>query len=131
MEWKINDDGRVIPDLMPDIEPFTIISSFDDTKYVIKILSNNDCMKYLGIQSTPSGNQDSQYKSLINIAKTGVHTQDTNLFDNYYAKLYLNTHLNPKFYYPFICFSLSNKQYIDINKQHILSSLSSMSFNIT
>ena len=42
-----------------------------------------------------------------------------------------NTHLNPKLYYPFTCSSLPNQQYIDINKAHIRSSLSSMGFNRT
>ena len=56
MEWTFYDDGRVILATMPDIEPFTITSSFDKSRYVIKLLSNNACIKYLGIQSTPSGN---------------------------------------------------------------------------
>ena len=46
-------------------------------------------MKYLEIQSVPLGNQDSQYKSSINIAKTGTRTLDTNPFGKYYAKLYI------------------------------------------
>ena len=49
MEWTFHDDGRVILEPIPDIEPFTITSSFDKSHYVIKILSNNECMKYLGI----------------------------------------------------------------------------------
>ena len=63
IEWKFYVDGRVILAPRPNIAPFTITSSFDDTQYVITLLSNNDCMKYLGIQYAPSGNQYSQYKS--------------------------------------------------------------------
>ena len=51
MEWTFNDDGRVNLANMPDIDPFTITSSFDKSQYVIELLSNNECMKYLGIQS--------------------------------------------------------------------------------
>ena len=49
--------GRIFLEKLSDIEPFTIVSSFDDTKYVIQILSNNSYMKYVDIQSTPSGKQ--------------------------------------------------------------------------
>ena len=131
MEWIFHDDGRVILVSIPDIESFTNTPSFDDSKCVIKILSNDECMKYLGIQSDPSGNQNSQYSSSINIAKVGARTLDTNPFGQYHAKLYLNTHLNSKLYYHFTCSSLSNKQYIDIDKEHIPSALSSMNFNRT
>ena len=58
MGWIFHDDGRVILATKPDIEPFALTSSFDKSQYVIELLSNNDCMKYLGIQSAPSGNQD-------------------------------------------------------------------------
>ena len=126
-----HDDGRVFLAPMPDIEPFIITSSFDKSHYVIKLISNNECMKYLRIKSAPSGNQDSQFHSSITTAKLGARTLDTNPFGRYHAKLYLNTHLNPKLYYPFTCSSLSNQQYIDINKTHIPSSLSSMGFNRT
>ena len=131
MEWEFHDDGRVILAPMSDIEPFTITSSFDKSHYLIKLLSNNEYMKYLGIQSTPAGNQDSQFHSSITTAELGARTLDTNPFGRYNAKLYLNTHLNTKLYYPFTCSSLSNQQYIDINKTHIPSSLSSMGFNRT
>ena len=49
MEWTFHDDGRVILANMPDIDPFTITSLFDKPQYVIELLSNNECMKYLGI----------------------------------------------------------------------------------
>ena len=58
MEWTFHEDVRVILATKPDIEPFTITSLFDKSQYVIELLSNNECMKYLGIQSAPSGNQD-------------------------------------------------------------------------
>ena len=93
MEWKFHDDGRVILAHMSDITPFTIVSSFDNTKYVIKLLSNNDCMKYLGIQSTPLGNQNSQYKLSINCKDRCTYSRHR-YFGRYYAELYLNTHLN-------------------------------------
>ena len=80
MEWKFHDDGRVILAPMPDIEPFTITSSFDKSHYIIKLLSNNECIKYLGIQSTPSRNQDSKFHSSITTAKLGARTLDTNPF---------------------------------------------------
>ena len=130
MEWKFHDDGRVILAHMSDITPFTIVSSFDNTKYVIKLLSNNDCMKYLGIQSTPLGNQNSQYKLSINCKDRCTYSRHR-YFGRYYAKLYLNTHLNLQLYHPFTCSSLSHKQYIDIIKQHTLSALSSVNFNKT
>ena len=79
----------------------------------------------------PPGNQDSQFHSSITTAKLGARTLDTNPFGRYHAKLYLNTHINPKIYFPFTCSSLSNQQYIDINKEHIPSALSSMGFNRT
>ena len=131
MEWTFHDDGRVILAPMSDVEPFTITSSFDKSHYVMTLLSNNECMKYLGIQSAPSGNQDSQFHSSITTAKLGARTLDTNPFGRYHAKLYLNTHLNPKIYFLFTCSSLSNQQYIDINKEHIPSALSTMGFNRT
>ena len=83
-------------------------------------------MKYLGIQSAPSGNQDSQFHSSITTAKLGAQTLDTNPCGRYNAKIYLNTPLHPKLHYPFTCSSLSNQQYIDTNKAHIPSTLSSM-----
>ena len=88
-------------------------------------------MKYLGIQSASSGNQDAQYQSSISTAKLGARTLDTNPFGRYHAKVYLNTHLNQKLYYPFTCSSLTHKQYIAINKAHIPSALSSMGCNRT
>ena len=121
MEWIFHDDGRVILAPMPEIEFFTITSSFDKSHNAIKLLSNNECMKYLGIQSAPSGNQDSQFHPSITTAKLSARTLDTNPFGRYHAKLYLNTHLNPKLYYPFTCSSLLNKHCIDINKEHIPS----------
>ena len=93
---------------MSDIEPFTMTSSFDKSHYAIKFLSNNECMKYLEIQSTPSENQDSRYHSSIATTKLGTRTLDTNPSGRYHARLYLNIHLNPKLYYPFTCSSLSN-----------------------
>ena len=90
-----------------------------------------ECMEYLGIKSAPSGNQELQFHSSITTAKLGARTLDTNPFGRYHAKFYFNTHLNPKLYYPFTCSFLSNQQYIDINKAHILSTLSSMGFNRT
>ena len=80
MEWKFYDDGVVFLVLMPDIKPCTIISSFDSSQHAIKLLSNNCWIKYLGIQSAPSGNQAFQYQSFNQIAKTRVRTLDTNLF---------------------------------------------------
>ena len=59
MELTFYNDGRFILARMPDIEPFTVSSSFDNSQYVIKLLSNEYCMKYLGIQYDHSGNQDS------------------------------------------------------------------------
>ena len=116
MEWNLHDDGRVFLTPMPDIEPFTITSSFDNTKYLIQLLFHNSCMKYLGIRSTPSWNQDTQYKSSIKITKRGARKLDTNPFDTYHAKIYLITHLNPELYYPFTCFCITSIQYININK---------------
>ena len=49
MEWKFHDDGRVILAPIPDIESFTITSLFDKSHYIIKLLSNSECMKYVGI----------------------------------------------------------------------------------
>ena len=97
MEWTFHDDGRVILANIPDIDPFTITSSFDKSQYVIEPLSNNECMKNLGIQSAPSGNQDAQYQSSISTAKLGARTLDTNPFGRYHAKVYLNTHINPNY----------------------------------
>ena len=108
MKLKLHDDGRVFLAPMPDIDPFTITSSFDNIKQVIKLLSNNPCIKYLGIQSIPSENQDSQFKFLIKITKTGARALDMNPFGRYYVKLYLNNHLNPKIYYPFTYSSLTS-----------------------
>ena len=58
MEWILHNNGQVVLAPMCDIEPFTITSSFDKYYYIIKLSSNNECMKYLGIESTPSENQD-------------------------------------------------------------------------
>ena len=131
MEWTFHDDGRVILAPMPNIEPFTVTSSYDKSHYVINFLSNNECMKYLGIQSIPFRNQELQFHSSITTAKLGARTLYTNPYGRYRAKLYLNTHLNSKFYYPSTCSFLSTQQYIDINKAHIPSALSIMEFNRT
>ena len=116
IEWIFDDDGRVTLVPMHYIELFTLTSSFADSKYIIKILSNDDCMKYLGIQSDPWRNQDAQYKSSIDIAKISTRTLDINLFGRYHAELYINAHLHPKNILFFNCSSLSNEQYIYINK---------------
>ena len=129
MEQKFRDDGRVFLVLMPDIDSFTTTFSFDNTKHVITLLSNNSCMKYLDIQSIPSGNQESQFKSLIQINKTCARTLDTNPFGRHHTKKNLRTHLNAKLYYSFTYSSLTSKQYISINKHHIASDFSSMGFN--
>ena len=131
MEWKFHDDGKVFLTQIPDIDHFRNTPSFDNTKHVINLLPKNSCMTYLGIESASSGNQDSQLKCLIQIANTGARTLDTNNFGRYHSKIYINTYLNPKLYYPFTCSSLTPKQYISINTYHVPSTLLSMGFNKT
>ena len=74
-------------------------------------------------------NKTTQSTSSMNITKTSARTLDTNSFGRYHITIYLNTYLNPKLYFPFILSSLTSNQYTTINKDHILSELSSMRFN--
>lgn len=55
MEWKSHADSRIFLESLSDVIPFIIVPSFDDTKYIIQIISNNSYMKYVGTQSTTSG----------------------------------------------------------------------------
>ena len=61
----------------------------------------------------------------------GARTLVSKPLTHFQSKIYLNTHPNPKLHYPLPISSLSEKQYIQINKAHILQAISSMGFNRT
>ena len=109
IEWKFHADDGVFLEPLSNVGPFTIVSSFYNTKYDIQFLFNNSYMKYLGIQSTPSKKQDILFNSSMTTAKTGARTLDIKPFEGYHANIYLNNHLNSKLYFPFTCPSFLSK----------------------
>ena len=130
LKWIFNTHG--IPSLDKDCKAKIRISSSETSEHTtIPHLPNDVPFKYLGVYTTPIGDQHCQLRETVQIAKRGARIISSNTFDNFQARLYVNTYLNNKLYYPLPSISFSSKQYDLIHKAYIPHAISSMVYNRT
>ena len=94
-------------------------------------MSNDVPFKYLGIHTSPNRCQNKQSEVTFKTAQDGARILASKPFTHFQSRIYLNSHLNMKLYFPLTTSSLPEAQYININKAHIPQALSSMGFNKT
>ena len=108
------------------------ISSLETSEHTTRPHLPNDVpFKYLGVYTTPIGDQQCQLSVTVQIAKRGARIISANTFVNFQARLYNNTYLNNELYYPLPSISFSSKQYDLIHKAYIPQAISSMGYNRT
>ena len=130
LEWDFDEQG--IPFLQKHTtSSINIQSSETKTKQLIPHLPNDAPFKYLGVHTSPNGCQKKQSDVTFKTAQDGARILASKPFSHFQARIYLNSHLNMKLYFPLTTSSLPEAQYTRINKAHIPQALSSMGFNKT
>ena len=122
MDWTHGSKGSQV--LLPTNKHNTIsvIDSEDHKSYDITLLQNNAPFKYLRIISSTDDDQTSISNNTFGNNRR-IKNINHHPLQNYQAKLYLFTHLNPKINYPLSCASLSHKQYNSFHKTHISNAI--------
>ena len=93
-------ETQQIPSLDKDCQAKISISSSETSEQrTIPHLPNNVPFKYLGVNTTPIGDQQYQLRETVQIAKGDERIISANTFANYQARLYVNKYLNNKLYY--------------------------------
>ena len=76
------------------------------TKQLIPHLPNDVPFKYLGVNTTPNGCQRKQSKVTFKTAQDGARILTSKPFTHLQSRIYLNSHLNMKIFFPLTTSSL-------------------------
>ena len=107
---KLIFDTQEIPSLDKDCKAKTSISSSEISEHTtIPHLPNDVPFKYLDGNTTRIGGQQYQFRETVQIAKEGTRIISANTFANFQTRLYVNTYLKNKLYYPLPSNSFSSK----------------------